>query len=70
MKPISKRLVVAALLKQGCRKVSEQRIHEKRACPSGCGQHSATVPRHNEVSPGVARKIQRHMACLPKGWLQ
>jgi transcription elongation factor Elf1 len=67
MKPMAKRSVVAALLKHGCCKVSEQGIHEKWACPSECGQHSTAVPRHNEISPGVVRKIQRRMACLPAG---
>jgi predicted RNA binding protein YcfA (HicA-like mRNA interferase family) len=68
MKPMAKRLVVGALLTQGCRKVSEAGIHEKWGCP--CGQHTTSVPRHGEISPGVVRKIQRHMACLPEGWLQ
>jgi predicted RNA binding protein YcfA (HicA-like mRNA interferase family) len=68
MKPVAKRLVVAALLEQGCRKLSERGIHEKWGCP--CGQHTTAVPRHAELSAGVARKIQRHMACLPEGWLQ
>lgn len=68
MKPMAKRLVVAALVMHGCSKLSEAGIHEKWGCP--CGQHTTSVPRHSQISPGVVRKIQRHMACLPEGWLQ
>ena len=68
MEPMSKRLVVRALQRQGCRKISELGPHEKWMCP--CGRHSTSVPRHGEVSPGVVRKIQRHLACLEEGWLQ
>jgi predicted RNA binding protein YcfA (HicA-like mRNA interferase family) len=70
MKPMAKRLVVAALSSNGCYKVSEQGIHEKWSCPATCGKHSTSVPRHREISPGVVRKIERHMACLPEGWLR
>jgi predicted SprT family Zn-dependent metalloprotease len=68
MRAMSKRLVVRALTAHDCYKESESGIHEKWRCP--CGQHSTAVPRHTEVTPGVVRKIQRHMACLPEGWLQ
>jgi hypothetical protein len=68
MKPKAKRLVVAALVKQGCSKLSERGIHEKWRCP--CGQHTTAVPRHNEVTAGVVRGIIADLACLPKGWLQ
>jgi hypothetical protein len=68
MKPMPKRRLVAALLKRGCRKLSESGIHEKWGCP--CGQHTTSVPRQAEISAGVVRKIGRHMACLPEGWLR
>ena len=68
MKPMAKRLVVTALAKQGCRKLSERGIHEKWGCP--CGQHTTAVPRHNEITAGVVRGIIADLTCLPKGWLQ
>jgi hypothetical protein len=70
MKPMAKRLVVAALRKQGCLKLSEQGIHEKWGCPPACGRHTTAVPRHNEIKAGVVRGIISDMSCLPKGWLQ
>jgi hypothetical protein len=70
MKPTAKRLVVAALLKQGCAKLSGRGIHEKWGCPQSCGKHTTAVPRHNEVKAGVIRGIISDLACLPKGWLQ
>ena len=33
-------------------------------------QHTANVPRHKEVSPGVVRSTIERLACLPEGWLQ
>lgn len=68
MRPMSKRRVVKALIKHRCYKESESGIHEKWRCP--CGRHETSVPRHVEVSAGVVRTIQRHMACLPERWLQ
>jgi hypothetical protein len=35
-----------------------------------CKEHSANVPRHTVLSPGVVRDVGNRMACLPKGWLQ
>lgn len=67
-KPMSKRLVVAALRAQGCHKVSGRGIHEKWACP--CGHHATAVPRHEEITAGVVRNLIRDLTCLPKGWLQ
>lgn len=58
----------AALLAQGCRVLSDRGPHTKWGCP--CGQHSANIPRHTTVTPGVVRDTIRRMACLPKGWLQ
>jgi hypothetical protein len=68
VKPISKRLLTKALTRHGCRKISDDGIHEKWGCP--CGQHVTAVPRHHEIKAGTRRGIERDMACLPKGWLQ
>ena len=65
---MSKREVTRALLREGCVKLSEYGPHEKWGCP--CGQHVTSVPRHSQITPGVVRKIQRHMECLTEGWLQ
>lgn len=70
MKPMAKRLVVRALTRQGCRKTSEQGIHEKWGCPPACGKHTTSVPRHSEVTAGVLGNIIRDLPCLPKGWLK
>lgn len=70
MKPMAKRLVGAALLRQGCRKLSERGIDEKWGCPPACGKHTTAVPRHNEITAGVIRGIIDDLKCLPKGWLQ
>jgi hypothetical protein len=61
------RAVKAALRRNGCRVVSEDGPHTTWVCP--CGEHSASIPRHREISPGVVRDTVRRMACLPKGWL-
>lgn len=60
--------VEKALVEHGCRRVSDRGSHTKWVCP--CGRHSANVPRHREISPGVVRDTVRRMACLPEGWLQ
>jgi hypothetical protein len=70
MKPMAKRLVVRALVRQGCLKAGEQGIHEKWQCPPACGRHVTALPRHNEITAGVIRNLIRDLACLPKGWLQ
>ena len=67
-KAMRHREVTRALKRHGCEKVSDDGPHTKWACP--CGQHSANVPRHNVVSPGVVADTIKRMACLPKGWLQ
>lgn len=42
--------------------------HEKWRCP--CGGHTANIPRHRDVSPGVVGDTIKRMACLTEGWLQ
>jgi hypothetical protein len=56
------------LRKYGCSVVADDGAHTKWGCP--CEEHSASVPRHAVLSPGVVRDIGNRMACLPKGWLQ
>ena len=68
MKPMAKRLVIKALRRKECAKVSDDGRHEKWLCP--CGKHVTAVPRHSEVTAGVVRGIQLDMECLPEGWLQ
>jgi predicted RNA binding protein YcfA (HicA-like mRNA interferase family) len=68
MKPMAKRLVIKALRRNGCSKVSDDGKHEKWQCP--CEEHVTAVPRHAEISVGVVRSIQRDIECLPDGWLQ
>lgn len=70
MKPMAKRLLLAALRKQGCQKLSERGIHEKWGCPGVCGKHTTAVPRHSQITAGVIRGIVEDLRCLPKGWLQ
>jgi hypothetical protein len=57
-----------ALARAGCSVKADTGNHTKWICP--CGQHTANIPRHNTVSPGVVASTMTRMACLPKGWLQ
>lgn len=66
VKAMRRRAVEAALRQNGCRIVSEDGPHAKWGCP--CGEHSAVIPRHRGISPGVVRDTVRRMACLPEGW--
>lgn len=45
--------VVRALTTQLCTIRSDDGSHTKWICP--CGRHSANIPRHRIVSPGVVR---------------
>lgn len=40
--------------------------HDKWRC--GCGNHSANIPRHAELSPGVIDNTIKRLSCLPEGW--
>lgn len=66
-KVMRRKAVVAALKKQGCVSVRNVGGYEIWVCP--CGQHSAPLPNHNEISAGVVKSIGRQMACLEEGWL-
>jgi len=70
MKPMAKRLVVAALVRQHCRKLSEHGKHEKWGCPRQCDQHVTSLPRHDLITAGVIRGLIGDLKCLPEGWLQ
>ena len=63
-----RRDVVRALLSNGCTVKTDTGDHTKWICP--CGQHSANIPRHGTISPGVVSNTIKRLACLPEGWLQ
>lgn len=65
---MSLRDVNSALRRAGCLVKATSGGHVKWICP--CGQHSANIPRHLTVSPGVVASTIKRMACLPGGWLQ
>ena len=67
-KEMKRRDLERALSAQGCLIVSDRGAHTKWSCP--CGRHSANVPRHAVISPGVVADTIRRLECLPKGWLQ
>ena len=60
--------VIRALRRSGCVVKSDAGPHTKWACPGG--EHSANIPRHSTVSPGVVANTIKRLACLPEGWLQ
>jgi hypothetical protein len=57
-----------ALRGNGCSVKSDDGPHTTWVCKDG--QHTADIPRHNIISPGVVRDTINRMTCLPKGWLQ
>ncbi len=67
-KAMRRREVNAALRHNGCTIKSDRGPHTTWVCP--CGQHTADIPRHVNVSPGVIKDTIDRMKCLPKGWLQ
>ena len=68
VRSMSKRDVIRALTGADCHKLRDKGDHEVWGCP--CGEHQTSLPRHNTITAGVIRAMTRHMACLPKGWLQ
>jgi hypothetical protein len=70
MKPMAKGLVLAALRRHGCRKLSEDGKHEKWGCPQSFQLHVTLLPRHDERTAGVLRNLVRDLKCLSEGWLQ
>ena len=67
MKAMKLRDLNRALNRHGCYVETDTGNHTKWICP--CGKHSANIPRHTLVSPGVVRDTTNRMTCLPKGWL-
>jgi len=63
-RPMRLRDVVKALNAQGCSIRSDDGAHTKWACP--CGRHTANIPRHCEISPGVVRDTIRRLE-MPAG---
>jgi hypothetical protein len=59
--------VERALRSNGCTPAGGKK-HTKWVCP--CGVHTANIPRHNVVSPGVIGDTIKRMGCLPEGWFQ
>lgn len=60
--------VIRALQATGCIVLADKGPHTKWGCP--CGEHTANMPRHREISPGVVADTIKRMTCLPGGWLQ
>lgn len=67
-KPQKRTQVVKILRDNGCQTLRNVGGHGIWGCP--CGSHTAPLPNHREVTPGVVRSISKQMACLPKGWLK
>jgi hypothetical protein len=68
VRPMKRRDVTRALRRNGCAIKSDKGRHATRVC--SCGQHTADIPRHQEISPGVVGDTIERMKCLPEGWLQ
>lgn len=66
---MSRRELESALRRAGCVPPTGRGRggHDKWDCP--CGQHSANIPRHSNISPGVIRDTIKRLACLSEGWL-
>lgn len=65
---MKRREVERRLRAADCTIKSDKGPHTKWACP--CGSHSANIPRHTTISPGVVADTIKRMTCLSKGWLQ
>lgn len=66
---MKRRDVTRALRRSGCVIKSDKGRHTTWVCSCG-GGHTADIPRHVEVSAGVAGDTIGRMTCLPEGWLQ
>ena len=67
VREVRRRVLDRALGANGCHVISDRGPHTKWVCP--CGRHSANIPRHGVISPGVVADTVRRLVCLPKGWL-
>jgi len=65
---MKRRDVERALTRNGCEIEKTRGPHTKWRCP--CGSHTAAIPRHRDISPGVIGQTIERMKCLPEGWLQ
>jgi predicted RNA binding protein YcfA (HicA-like mRNA interferase family) len=65
---MKRREIERALRGAGCRPLRNRGGHEVWGCP--CGQHTAPLPNHREITAGVVDSIQKMMPCLGEGWLQ
>jgi len=63
-----RREINRALRRAGCVIKNDDGPHTTWQCP--CARHTADIPRHVDISPGVVRDTISRMTCLPKGWLQ
>ena len=68
VKPMKRREVNRALRRNGCAVKSDKGRHTTWVC--SCGQHTADIPRHQEISAGVVGDTIERMTCLREGWLQ
>jgi len=65
-KEMKRRDVNRALRRAGCVIKNDDGPHTTWQC----GQHTADIPRHVSILPGVVRDTISRMTCLPEGWLQ
>ena len=63
VKGMRRREVNRALRRAKCTVKNDDGPHATWQFP--CGQHTADIPRHTDVSPGVIRDTINRMACLP-----
>jgi hypothetical protein len=67
-RPEKRRALEKALRAAGCAVKTDTGDHTKWIC--GCGRHTANIPRHGVISPGVVASTINRLSCLPEGWLQ
>ena len=65
---MKRRDVERALFAARCTSLRNRGGHEIWGCP--CGQHTAPLPNHREITAGVVGAIIKQMSCLEEGWLQ
>lgn len=65
MKAQKKKDVVKVLKANGWQPVRSSGRHEWWEGPNGIGE---AIPRHNEISPGVIRKLAAKLEQVPESW--
>jgi hypothetical protein len=68
VKALRRRDIERSMRAVGCWVKSTTGNHAKWICP--CGKHSANIPGHATISPGVVASTLKRLACLPEGWLK